>query len=153
MTCEDVLDLVEPIAAGDEPVSDAVRRHLETCPSCAAALAGARRVEGALARREAPLAPAQFVSAVQQAVRRERWRSEQQVDRVFNLAIAVAVLLVIGGLAAVLNVGSVLSIAGGAWGVVASVAVPTLNTYVAAAALLVSALGMWWWAEKTWSEN
>jgi anti-sigma factor RsiW len=158
MTCHDVLELVEPIAAGDAPVSDEVRRHFETCPACAAALAQARRVEAALARREAPLAPARFVSAVQQAIRRERWRSEQQVDRVFNLAIAVAVILVVGGLVAVMNVASVLAIAGGAWEVAASLsgqmagqAVPTLNTYVAAAALLISALAMWWWADRTWS--
>ena len=58
-----------------------------------------------------------------------------------------------------MNVQSVLTIASGIWtvgvslmsGNVARQAVPALNTYVAAAALLVSALGMWWWADRTWS--
>jgi hypothetical protein len=30
-------------------------------------------------------------------------------------------------------------------------AAPSLNTYIAAAALLASALGMWWWADHTLS--
>src|SRR5262245_23372715 len=119
MTCRDVLDLVEPIAAGDEPVSADVRNHLETCPACAAALAQARRVEAALARREAPPAPMGFVAAVQQAIRRDRWRSEEHVDRVFNLAIALALVIVVGGLVAVMNVTSALEIAGSAWDLVA----------------------------------
>ena len=158
MTCREVLELVEPIAAGDVPVSDGLRRHVETCPSCAAALAVARRIEAALARQAAPPAPPGFAASVQQAVRRERWRSEQHVDRMFNLAMAAAVLLVVGGLAAMMNVSSVLAIAGGIWnlgsrfgGEVAHQAAPTLNTYAAAAALLLSALAMWWWADRTWS--
>ena len=38
-----------------------------------------------------------------QRIRRERWRSEQHVDRLFNVAIVVAVFVVVGGIAAMLN--------------------------------------------------
>lgn len=67
-------------------------------------------------------------------------------------------MLVAGGALAFLNLGGVLSVAGSAWDLASGVgrtvaqdAAPSLNTYVAAAALLVSALGMWWWADRTLS--
>ena len=88
-------------------------------------------------------------------IRRERWRSEQQVDRLFNVASAAAILLVIGGAVAMLNVQSIMTAATGAWSVlsvfnsqVAAQALPVLATYAAAGALLVSVVGMWWWAER-----
>jgi anti-sigma factor RsiW len=149
MTCHDVLDLVDAIAGGDADVAPDVRAHLETCPGCAAALAAARRIELALSAGEAPLAPATFTAAVIARIRRERWRSEQQVDRLFNVAIAAAILLVIGGALALFNLAS------GTWMLVSALggeaalqAQPLLVTYAAAAGLLMSALGMWWWAER-----
>ena len=158
MTCRDVLDLVDTIAAGDAEASPDLRAHVETCPRCAAALASARRIELALSARAAPAAPSAFTAAVIARIRRERWRSEQQVDRLFNVAIAAAIVLVIGGAVAILNVRSVMSIAGGAWslislfsGQVAVQAVPVVTTYAAAAGLLVSVLGMWWWADRRMS--
>jgi anti-sigma factor RsiW len=157
MDCKDVLDLVEPIAAGDV-VNIAARAHLETCPRCAAALAAARRIEMMLAAREAPAAPARFTSSVMQRLRHDRWRSEQQVDRLFNAAICAALLLIVGGLAALMNLSGVMTAAAGTWTAMASLgeqftrkAAPNLNTYAAAVALLLSALGMWWWADRTLS--
>ena len=158
MTCRDALNLIEAIAAGDEPVTADARAHFESCPRCAAALATARRIDAALAARQAPAAPARFSSAVQQRIRRERWRAEQHVDRVFNLAMGAALVLVVGGLFALMNIGGVMAGAGTMWSLVVSLgeqaaheAAPTLDTYIAAAALLISALGMWWWAERTLS--
>jgi len=155
MTCHDVLDLVDAIAGGDAEVTPAVRAHVETCPRCAAALASARGIELALAARAAPAAPATFTAAVSARIRRERWSAEQQVDRLFNLAIVAAILLVIGGTLAVVNVGTVINLAAGAWSLVslfgaqaAGRAETVVTTYVAAAGLLVSALGTWWWAER-----
>jgi hypothetical protein len=155
MTCHDVIELVEAIAAGDlEPDMD-VRAHLESCRGCASALATARRVEAALARREAPAAPPRFSAMVLQRIRREQWRAEQQVDRLFNVTIVVAVALLAGGAFALMNLSGLLAAAGqmvGAFanlrGEVAREAAPSLATYVAAAGLLLSALGMWWWAER-----
>ena len=45
MSCSDVLELIEPIAAGDLRADEAVRAHLQSCVTCAAALASAQRLE------------------------------------------------------------------------------------------------------------
>ena len=144
MSCSDVLDLIEPIAAGDLGADEAVRAHLQSCVTCAAALASAQRLESALKGMEIPPAPATFSATVMQRIR-----------RLFNLAIVAAVLLMVGGVAAMLNIDAMLAIAGSTLvllrdGMRASVheAAPTVATYVAAAGLLASALGMWWWAER-----
>ena len=156
MTCDAVLDLVEPIAAGDLSPDLQARAHLETCPRCAAALATAHRIESYLATRPAPEAPPRFEAAVQQRIRRERWQTEQHVDRLFNVAIAAAALLLVAGGALMLNIDAVFGSvtlfgdvvrAAGADMVVATT--PWLGTYVTATALLLSALGMWWWAESS----
>jgi anti-sigma factor RsiW len=145
MTCRDVLDLVEAIAGGDVEANDAVRAHLESCPRCAAELASARRIDAVLGvarRRRRPLhgrCPAR--------IRRERWRSEQQVDRIFNVAIVAAVLLVAGGVAALMNVSVLVSAGGQCLAAArgrnraarASSAAPSLVTYISAAGLLLSA--------------
>jgi anti-sigma factor RsiW len=155
MDCRDVLELIEPIAAGDLLPDGEVRAHLQSCPQCAGALASARRVETLLSGMEVPPAPAAFTSAVLQRIRRDKWRSEQNVDRLFNVAMVAAVLLVVGGLAALLNVNGMLSFAGSVWIFLkdstretARTAAPTVATYVAALGLLASALGMWWWADR-----
>ena len=155
MTCSDALHLVEAIAAGDLEVDQTVRTHIETCPRCASALASARRIEVALQARPKPQPPARFTQAVLGRIRQERWQSEERVDRVFNVAIAVAVLLVLGSVLALTNVEAVLGAAGSVWGLLAAVgghavaaAAPALLTYAAAAGLLMSALGMWWWADR-----
>lgn len=158
MNCADVLALVEGIACGDVSPNAAVREHLESCPRCAAELASARRIEGWLRSRPAETAPPRFTPAVMQRIRRERWRAEQNVDRLFNAAMAVALVLVVGGVAALLNVGALLGAAAQVWGAVAGLgaglaqsAAPSLNLYLGAAALLASAVAMWWWADRTWS--
>lgn len=158
MTCRDALELVEPIAAGDIAPDAPARAHFETCPGCAAQLASARRLETLLACREAFRPPARCSAAVLQRIRRERWQAEQQVDRLFNVTIAAALLLIGGGLFALMNVSGVLAAAGGTWTAVATLgaqvareAAPSLNTYVAGILLLVSALAMWWYAERTLS--
>jgi anti-sigma factor RsiW len=155
MTCKDVIDLVEAIAAGDlEPTAE-LRGHVETCPGCASALASARRLEAALSARVAPPAPARFALLVLQRVRHERWRAEQQVDRLFNLAMVAALVIVVGGVFALMNVSGVVAAASETVAIIASVrgevarqAAPSVNTYIAAGGLLASALGMWWWAER-----
>jgi anti-sigma factor RsiW len=155
LTCDDVLPLVEPIAAGDLELDPRARAHVETCPRCASALASARRIEAALSARPAPLAPARVTSAVLLRIRRERWRSEQHVDRLFNVAIVAAVLLMAGGVAAMFNLDALLSGAAATWRLAATVsgeavtkAAPSVTTYVASAGLFASALVTWWWAER-----
>jgi anti-sigma factor RsiW len=138
-------------------LDEETRGHIESCPSCAGALASARRLEAALAALDTPQAPASFTSAVLQRIRRDRWQSEQRVDQLFNVAIVAAVLLVVGGIVAMLNVDALFTLSASAWVVAregireaARQAAPTVATYVAAAGLLASGLGMWWWAERKW---
>ena len=155
MTCRDVVQLVEAIAAGDLAVSDEVRAHVESCPHCAAALASAHRLEAALAGWPQPAAPDAFTRAVLARVRKEQWTSEQRIDRMFNAAMVFALLVAVAGIAALANVNAVL--AGANWLVTAIAAAtartarqaaPAIATYVAAAGVLMSALLMWWWAER-----
>jgi anti-sigma factor RsiW len=136
-------------------VDGAVRAHLETCPRCAAALAAARRVETLLAARSAPAAPAEFTQAVMVRIRRERWRAEQHVDRIFNVAIVAALVLVVGAIAALFNVNEIVRASAKVWELTttatkagAGSAAPAVRIYIAAAAFMASALAMWWWAER-----
>jgi hypothetical protein len=155
MTCREAVHLVEAIATGDLDVEPDVRSHFETCPRCAAALASARRIELALQAWPAPSAPARFGSAVLGRIRNERWRSEQRVDRIFNVAIVTSLLLIVAGIAGLTNVGAVIGAGAWVWGAIAMLsgeatqqAAPRLASYIGAVGLLMSALVMWWWAER-----
>jgi hypothetical protein len=155
MTCKDLIDVVEAIAAGDLEPGAELRAHLESCLTCASALASARRVEAALTRREAPPAPPRFAAIVLQRVRREQWRAEQHVDWLFNAAMVLALVLVAGGAVALMNLSGILAWASQVATVIVTMrdevarqAAPSLATYIAAAGLLASALAMWWWAER-----
>src|SRR5436190_8265031 len=106
MTCRDVLDRVEAVAAGDEPASAEFRAHLEGCIACAAALAQARRIEAMLAARPAPPAPVRFAAAVNSHIRQERWRSEQHVDRMFNVALLLGAVTIAAGVLALSNINA-----------------------------------------------
>ena len=155
MTCDDVLEIVEAIAAGDVEVDSALRAHFETCPRCASTLASARRLETLLVARAKPKAPDGFTQAVLARIRQEQWQSEERVDRLFNVGIVIALLLVVGSVVALTNVDAALGAAGTVWGMVTSAsgqavsaAAPVFLTYVAAIGLLMSALVMWWWADR-----
>jgi anti-sigma factor RsiW len=155
MMCRDVADLIEPIAAGELEPAPEVRAHFETCPSCALMLATARRLEAAFLASQPPPVPDRFVAAVLQRARRERWRRERNVDLLFNVAIVVALLIVVGGVLALVDVSGVAAASSDAWAQLSAVSTqlarqmaPAINTYIAAAGLLLTALGMWWWAER-----
>lgn len=155
MDCRHVRDVVDAIAGDEDAVTDETRAHLESCPACAAALAAAHRLEALLASRAAPDPPVRFTQSVLQRIRRERWSAEQRVDRLFNVAVAFALAVIVGGVGALMNLSGVLSAAGTLWNVLAAVSQGTARqaaaavvTYVAAGGLLVSALATWWWAER-----
>ena len=155
MTCREVADLIEPIAADELEPTAAVRAHFESCPSCALMLATARRLEATLSAHRPPPVPDRFVAAVLQRVRRERWRTERNVDLLFNAAIVVALLIVAAGVLALLNVSGVVAASSDAWSGLSAMSAqigrqmaPAVNTYIAAAGLLITVLGMWWWAER-----
>src|SRR5215470_14856755 len=97
MFCDEALDAVEAVAAGELTPDGRVADHLVTCPNCAAALESARTLERMLQARPAPRPPAQFTSRTLARVRRERWRSERVVDVGFNIAIIAIVTAVFAG--------------------------------------------------------
>jgi predicted anti-sigma-YlaC factor YlaD len=155
MFCDEALDSVEAIAAGDLMPDGRVAAHLASCPNCALALTRARQVEATLRQRPVPAPSAQFTSRTLARIRRARWRSDQFLDVGFNLAIGAIVLAVMGGIWMLLHRTGLATVSGDAANVFGSGFValarrvaPSLPLYAAAAALLVSALGLWWWAER-----
>lgn len=160
MTCPQVEDQIEAVAAGELPASEQFRRHVEGCVACASALASARRVEALLDAWEAPAPPARFTAAVASRIRNERWQSEQQVDRVFNALLVCGLLVVVAGLAALFNFSTVASTISRGLSFLASAGehqstppVPSLFTYVVGTAFFGTALTAWWWAERRFSSE
>ena len=74
MFCDEVLDAIEPIAAGELTPDGRVAAHLTTCPNCAAALTSARRVEQMLQTRTVPRPAPQFTTRTMALLRRRRLR-------------------------------------------------------------------------------
>ncbi|MCU1385619.1 MAG: hypothetical protein JWL71_4316, partial [Acidobacteria bacterium] len=97
MFCDEALDTVEAIAAGDLTPDGRVASHLATCPQCALALVRARQLEASLRQRAVPTPPAQFTSRTLARIRRARWRTDQFLDVGFNLAIGALVFAVFVG--------------------------------------------------------
>ena len=163
MFCDQVLESIEAIAAGDLTPHPVVTLHLESCDGCRAALADARTVDRLLRARDVPSAPSQFTVSVLTRIRRQRWRSEQRLDAVFNTALVVLLLGVVAAVWAVLRWSGV----SGSWSDMASsiralgAAADALNDgssafaqltlvpsfYLIAGGLAATGLVVWWWAE------
>ena len=155
MFCDEALDAVEAVAAGDLTPEGRIADHLATCANCAAALESARRLERMLQSRTIPQPPSHFTSRTLTRVRRARWRSEQFFDVGFNAAIIVLVVAIVGGVWMLLNRTGLVAVSSDAvdllgTGLVSLVrrVAPSLPLYAGAAALLASALAVWWWAER-----
>jgi len=156
MTCEQVLESIEAVAAGDEPADAAFDAHLAGCPSCAAALATARAIERTLASSPAVGAPERFSQSVLARIRRDRWREEQQVDRAFHAAIGIAIVAMLAAAVSLWNLSGVVRLVLLAIETMSEVsqasAEPGTNHPILAlglpAALFATALAVWWWAER-----
>ena len=158
MFCDQVLEAIEPIAAGELTPGSRIAEHLASCRGCAAALESARRVDAWLRARPAPAAPAHFTSRVMSRIRRARWRSEQVLDWGFNVALVAAGLFVVAGVWVVMRRSGLTTVSPVSNDVVEMFSTgmmtlarrvsPSLPLYAGAAALLGTALGVWWWAEK-----
>jgi anti-sigma factor RsiW len=155
MFCDEALDRVEAIASGELTAEGRVAEHLSSCADCAAALESARRVERLLRERDVPTAPAQFTARTMGRVRRARWRSEQFVDASFNAAIALIVAGVVVGVWMLANRTGLTAVSNDAVDLLTSGLAafarrvgPSLPLYAGATALVVTALGIWWWAER-----
>jgi hypothetical protein len=118
-------------------------------------LEGARTLDRLLRSRPVPKPPPQFTSRIMARVRRQRWRSEQLLDVSFNLALAAVALLIVAavwlvlsrsGLASLGN--TALDLVGARFVIVAKRVAPSLPLYAGATALVITALAVWWWAER-----
>jgi anti-sigma factor RsiW len=154
MFCDEALDAIEAIAAGDLAPQGRVAQHLDSCRNCAAALESARRLDKMLHARPVPKPPQQFTSRTMARVRRARWRREQFVDAGFNLALGLIAVGVVGSVLLLMYRG-LTAISPDAMPLVQSGVVslarraaPSLPVYGAAIALVLSALAIWWWAER-----
>src|SRR5690349_7888683 len=96
MFCDEALDSVEAVAAGELTPEGRLADHYATCPNCAGALDSARALEQMLNARAVPQPPPQFTTRTMTRVRRARWRSEQFVDLGFNVAIGLVMLAIVG---------------------------------------------------------
>lgn len=154
MTCDIAEESIDAVASG-EPVAEAVRVHIESCARCAASLAMATRIDRALRAAPAVRPPERFTTSVIARIRRERWRADQHIDWVFNLAVGLAIAVVAVGGLALLNSGSVTAwivsmstlIAEGLTREAPAQAPPPLWSYVLACGLLGTAVAVWRWAE------
>src|SRR5919201_411462 len=71
MFCDEALDAVEAIAAGEVTADGRIADHLASCPNCAAALVAARQLERGLPPRR----------AVAAALRRRRRAARERARR------------------------------------------------------------------------
>jgi predicted anti-sigma-YlaC factor YlaD len=156
MFCDEVLERVDGVAAGEAPLDERLSSHLSTCAGCAAALAQAARLQRLLATRAVPRPPPHFAARTLTRIRRERWRREQYFDTAFNISLGVALLAVAGAVWMIVDRSGFVSVAGGSWSILARQffdfterAAPSIELYAAAAALIGAVLGLWWWAERT----
>jgi hypothetical protein len=155
MYCDEALDAVEAVAAGEMKPDGRLVDHYATCPNCSAALASARALEELLQHRPSPRPAAQFTTRTMARVRRARWKSDQVLDLGFNVAIAVVVLAIVAGAWMLLDRSGMAAVSSDAVdmfgrGLVsfAQRVAPSVPVYAGATALLATALGIWWWAER-----
>jgi len=155
MFCDEALDAIEAIAAGELTPEGRIAQHLASCRNCAAALTAARQLESMLRVRAVPKPPQQFTTRTMARVRRARWRTERVLDVGFNIALALVVLGIVAGVLMLLNVSGLSSVSNEAAGLftsgfvtVARRVAPALPLYGAATALVITVIGIWWWAER-----
>jgi hypothetical protein len=156
MRCDELEPLIEAFADGTVDPSPEDRAHLATCAVCAPRIEEARRIEQWLATREVPQAPASFTATVMARVVHENWKTERAVDIGFNVAVAAGLAVIFmggAGLGWSLGLFTItidlewLLRAGG--GELQGRVINQVQTFTIAAALLTSALVLWWWAEAS----
>jgi predicted anti-sigma-YlaC factor YlaD len=156
MFCDEVLELVEPIAAGEVAVDARVASHLASCANCTAALSDARRIEQLLRGREVLKPSTQFTARIMGRIRRDRWRREQFLDTGFNVFVGLLALTLLVAVWVLLSRSGLGAVTRDAFNALNSTVLnavrqrlpSSLPLYLGAFALVATALGVWWWAER-----
>jgi anti-sigma factor RsiW len=155
MTCQQFEDRIDALASGDEVQTGETRAHLESCHRCQAAFARAVQIEQLLASRPSPSAPPGFTSRVTAAVRHASWESEQSLDRWFNVAVAVSILLAACGVWLLANVSGMAAVGADAGRLLrdgATLAAERFGgnaaVYFGATLVLLFSVAVWSWAEQ-----
>jgi hypothetical protein len=155
MFCDETLDAVEAIAAGELTPEGRIAQHLRSCRQCAAALESARRIETMLQARPVPKPSQQFTIRTMTRIRRARWRSDQFLDAGFNVAVALVAFGVIAAVWLLVDRSGVTAVSRDLLNLIEGAAVtlarrvaPAISLYAAGAALVLTALAIWWWAER-----
>lgn len=156
MTCREAGEMIEAVAAGDLVPDDRFEAHVAQCGACSAALQTARRIEQALTGMPVMAAPVRFSQHVDARLRRERWRSEERVDRAFNLTIAAAIVVVAVAAVTLLNLTTMVRLLLSATDALTRISAQpvrwnegrALPAIAIAAFLLATAGGVWVWAER-----
>jgi anti-sigma factor RsiW len=155
MFCDEALEAIEAIAAGEVTPQGRIAQHLASCVNCATTLAAAQRLDRLLQTRPIPKPPVQFTARTMARVRRARWRTEQFLDTGFNLALtfilsgvvlSILLLMFRSGLPSVMTDSFAIAEAGVV--LLARRLARALPLYGGAAAIVLSALAIWWWAER-----
>jgi len=155
MTCDAVLNAIEAIAEGELTPDHRMAAHLATCPLCASALETARRLDALLRQRPVAPPPPQFTPRTMARIRRARWRNEQVIDWTFNAALALVTVGLALGVWFILSASGLgyvgndaMQLLGAGMRTFVERVTPSLPIYALATVLLVTALGIWWWAER-----
>lgn len=152
--CTQVHAVVDEVAVGAAWPDD-LAVHVSSCSDCQARLVLARRIDEALATWPIATPPPGFAARVAASARREALAQDVVVDWGFNLAIAGCVAVIFGGAVAGLWMMSTAvpmtdssRVAADVLTAVVDRARAQASVAVTAMALLVTAVGGWWWAEQ-----
>jgi anti-sigma factor RsiW len=155
MFCDEALEAIEPIAAGEMTPPGRIAQHLVSCAHCAATLDSARRLDHLLQLRSVPKPPVQFTARTMARVRRARWRTEQFLDAGFNLALCFIVFGVVLSVLLLMFRSGLLSVTTDVFALAESGLLrlarrfgQAFPLYGSAAAIVFGALAIWWWAER-----
>jgi anti-sigma factor RsiW len=155
MFCDEALESIEAIVAGELAPQSRVAQHLVSCSNCAATLEAARRLDQMLQVRAVPKPPVQFTARTMARLRRARWRTEQFLDAGFNLALAFIIFGVVVSVLLLMFRSGLLSVTSDVFALaenglvrLARRVAQALPVYGSAAAIVFGALAIWWWAER-----
>jgi hypothetical protein len=112
-------------------------------------------IDRLLQARDVPTAPPQFTSRAMSTIRRESRRREQVIDIGFNLVMGVISITIALPIGLLLSQSGMVEASSQAFGLLweqmidlGRRAAPSVPLYAGAVAVVGTALGVWWWAER-----